>query len=106
MDPQISTRGLLKQLKDATLSHSESCDNLYQALSSGLLGDDTKIAEQESQANLMRVAQTLAETFVKDDFFHVQEALTNLKDHFQDWEIQNDKGENPVEAIWKLANGK
>ena len=102
----MSTSELLKQLKDATLSHSETCSNLYQALSSGLLEEEAKIAEHGSQTNLTKLAQTLAETFVKEDFFSVKEALANLKAHFQDWEIQNENGENPAEAISKLANGK
>ena len=102
-----SVQELCATLKERISEHSLACSNLFGSLCEGHEVD--KRLEGIAEAALKNVNQTAAELILlldQDTKDCIREVLDVLRNHYDEWEIKNESGRNPVSDLVDFDSGE
>ena len=99
MELEATVEELCENLKDGITKHSSACSDLYASLGEGPVSRILEEGAQTSLDNINLIAAELIRRLNPENQKIIRDSLDLLRKHFSDWEIVNDNGKNPIDAL-------
>ena len=97
-----STDVVCSDLKKAISEHDLACSNLYGSLGQGPVDTVLEAKCQSALAEVNTMASRLVDLLNPSNRDMIRETLDLLKNHYDEWEVKNDNGKNPVDDLTRF----